>query len=177
MLNPIQDGHFWGCSQMREGQKRLPLPKICHTYLTMMKLDIVIPNLKKIQKVYESRDTPRADISIFSPEISKFCYIKQYRYRLNFTTWFLIVLAFLESLQISLINLVIILMMSAKIATPVLLKITVFWNKGYDVIISVDDVTNKILSRDSNNIEVAFMWPKFGNCSISMKEVITTSIL
>ena len=42
--------------------------------------------------------------------------------------------------------------MSAKMATPGLLKITVFWNKGYDVIISLDDVTNKILSRDSNYI-------------------------
>ena len=42
--------------------------------------------------------------------------------------------------------------MSAKLATPGLLKITVFWNKGYDVIISLDDVTNKILSRDSNYI-------------------------
>ena len=36
-------------------------------------------------------------------------------------------------------------MMSAKMATPGLLKITVFLNKGYDVIVSVDDVTNKIL--------------------------------
>ena len=62
-------------------------------------------------------------------------------------------------------------------ATSGLLKITVFWNKPYDVIILVDDVTNKILSSDSNyNVDV-FMWPKFGNSSISMKEVITTSIL
>ena len=67
--------------------------------------------------------------------------------------------------------------MSAKIATPDLLKITVFWNKGYDVIISVDDVTNKILSRDSNYVADAFMWPKFGNCSISMREVMTTSVV
>ena len=43
-----------------------------------------------------------------------------------------------------------ILMMSAKMATLGLLKIKVFWNKGYDVIISVNDVTNKTLSRDSN---------------------------
>ena len=57
--------------------------------------------------------------------------------------------------------------MSAKIATPDLLKITVFWNKGYDVIISVDDVTNKILWHDSNYILNMFMWPKFGNSSIS----------
>ena len=58
-------------------------------------------------------------------------------------------------------------MISAKMATPDVLKITVFWNKGYDVIIPVDDVTNKVLSRDSNYIVDAFMWPKFGNCSIS----------
>ena len=70
-----------------------------------------------------------------------------------------------------------ILMMSAKMATPGLLKITVFWNKVHDVIIPVDDVTNKILSRDSNYIVDVVMWPKFGNTSISMREVIITSIL
>ena len=68
-------------------------------------------------------------------------------------------------------------MMSAKMATPGLLKIAVFWNKGYDITIYVDDVNNKILLRDSNYIVDLFMWPKFGNCSISMREVITTSIL
>ena len=41
-------------------------------------------------------------------------------------------------------------MMSAKMATPGLLKITGFRNKGYDVIIYVHDVTNKILTCDSN---------------------------
>ena len=45
-----------------------------------------------------------------------------------------------------------ILMTSAKITTPGLLKIRVFFNNGYDVIISVDDVTNKISSRNSNYI-------------------------
>ena len=45
-----------------------------------------------------------------------------------------------------------ILMMSAKMATPDLLKIKVFGNKGYYVIHSVYDVTNKILSHDSNYI-------------------------
>ena len=67
--------------------------------------------------------------------------------------------------------------MSAKMSTRGLLKITVFWNKGYDVTISVDDVINKIISRDSNYIVDLFMWPKFGNCSISLREVITTSTL
>ena len=50
-------------------------------------------------------------------------------------------------------------MMSAKMATPDLLKITVSWNKSYDVIIPVDDVTKKILSRDSNYIADVSMWP------------------
>ena len=68
-------------------------------------------------------------------------------------------------------------MMPAKLATPGLLKITVFWNKGCDVEISVNDVTNKFLSSDSNYTVDLFMWPKFGNSSISMREVITNSIL
>ena len=67
--------------------------------------------------------------------------------------------------------------MSATMATPGLLKITVFWNNGYDVVIPVDDVTNKILSRDSSYVVDVFMLPKFGNSSISMREVIATSIL
>ena len=44
--------HGWG------GAKRPPLPKICHIYPTMIKLGTVIPYLEKIQKIYESRDTP-----------------------------------------------------------------------------------------------------------------------
>ena len=67
--------------------------------------------------------------------------------------------------------------MPAKVATPDLLKITVFWNKGYDVIISVDDVTNKILSGDSNYIVDLFIRPKFSSSIISMRKIITTSIL
>ena len=62
-------------------------------------------------------------------------------------------------------------------ATPGLLKITVFSNKGYDVIISFHDVTNKILSRDLTYIIDMFMWPKFDNSSISMREVFAISIL
>ena len=110
------------------------------------------------------------------PEISKFCYIKKYRYRLRFDTWFLILTVF-EFLNIFLIKMVTILLMSAKMAALGLLKIKVFWIKGYDVIISVHDVTNKILSRASNYIKDVFMWPKFGNSSISSREVIITSTL
>ena len=62
-------------------------------------------------------------------------------------------------------------------AAPGVRKIKVFWKKGYDVIIFASDVTNKILSRDSNYIVDAVTWPKFGNSSISMREVIITSSL
>ena len=43
--------HGWGGG-------RPPFPKICQTYPTMMKLGTVIPYPKKIQEIYESRDTP-----------------------------------------------------------------------------------------------------------------------
>ena len=39
--------------------------------------------------------------------------------------------------------------MSAKLATPGLLKIKVFWNKVYAIIISLHDDTNKTSSLDS----------------------------
>ena len=68
-------------------------------------------------------------------------------------------------------------MMSPKMATPGLLEIMVFWNEGYDVTISVDDVTNKILWHDSNYFVNVFIWPKFGNSGISMREIIKASIL
>ena len=67
--------------------------------------------------------------------------------------------------------------MSAKIATVGLLKIKLFWNKGYDVIICVYDIINKILLSDSNYIVDVVMWPKFGNSSTSLREVIITLIL
>ena len=65
-----------------------PIPKICHTYPTMMKLDTVITCLKKIQKIYKSREHSlrSADVIIFSPEISNFCYFKKHRYRLHFNS-------------------------------------------------------------------------------------------
>ena len=42
------------------------------------------------------------------------------------------------------------LKMPAKLATLGLLKIKVYWIKGYDVIISVYDVNKKILSHESS---------------------------
>ena len=83
----------------------------------------------------------------------------------------------MESLKIVLINMVTILMMSVKIATLGLRKIKEFWTKGYDVIISVCDAFNKVLSGDLICVVDVVMWPKFGSCSISMRQVIIISIL
>ena len=55
VFNPIQDGLFWGCSQMGGGPFWPPLPKIRHTNPTIMK---VILYLRMIQKMYKSGDTP-----------------------------------------------------------------------------------------------------------------------
>ena len=81
-----------------------------------------------------------------------------------------------ESLKVVLTNIVVILMI-LKLATLSLLKIEVFWNEGYDAIISVHDATNEILPSDLKYIVDMAMWSKFGNFSISMREVITTSLL
>ena len=66
-----------------------------------------------------------------------------------------------------------ILIMSAKLATLDLLKIKVFWNKGYDVIIYVYDVINKILSRDSSYIVDVLMWPKFGKSIVFIRKKLS----
>ena len=69
VINPIQGGLFGGCSQM--GGQKGPLPKICHTYPTMMKLGTVIPYLKKIQKImnHVTQLLSSADISFFPSEM------------------------------------------------------------------------------------------------------------
>ena len=71
-------------------------------------------------------------------------------------------------------------MMSAKLATANLLKIKEifkFWNKAYEVVIFVHDVTNKTLSCNSYYIVNLVMLPNFSNSGISMREVIIASII
>ena len=67
--------------------------------------------------------------------------------------------------------------MVGNLATLGLLKTKLIWDKVYGLIISFCDVTNQILSHDSNYTVNFVMWPKFGNSSVSMREVIITSIL
>ena len=147
---------FFGAAHGWEGGRggqNAPLPKICHTYPAIMKLGTAIPYLKKIQKNIRitSCNTPTFLLTsaIFYWKSANFAYIKKCRYRLNIDIEFLVLLTYLQIyLRISLIYVVAILMMSAKMVTLDLLKIKVYRNKGYDIIICVHDFTNKILSRD-----------------------------
>ena len=59
-----------------------------------------------------------------------------------------------------------IFMMSSKLPTLDLLKIKVFWNKGYEVISFVHDVTKRFVSRDWNYIVDVVMWSKLVNSSL-----------
>ena len=153
-----------------------PFPKICHTYPTMMKLGTVIPYLKKFQKLYRSHDTPlgfcwHQQFFTGNQQILLYQEIQTYipsRYIIS------------NSFNFSWVfkgSLITILMMSAKMATPGLLKTKIFWKKDYDVLTSAHDVISPILSRVSNyNVNVV-MRPKFGNFSISVREVMINSIL
>ena len=84
---------------------------------------------------------------------------------------------FFELLKLVLINIVKILIISSKLATPGFLKMKVFWNKGYGVISSVDEFINKLSSRDSIHIVNVVMWIKFGNPSITVRQFIITWLL
>ena len=63
-------------------------------------------------------------------------------------------------LKVALINIDAFLMMSANSVAPDILKIRIFLLKGYDLTVSIHDVSNKVLSRDSNDIVNVDMWPK-----------------
>ena len=150
-LNPIHYELFWGLFTDEErggAQKPPPHPRICHTYPTMMKLG--------------TRGTPLGFCwhQNFLPEISKFSYVKKYRHRFHLDIQFLILLTFIESLRLVLINMIPILMMSPKMVTPGLLKANTFLKKRLWLIISANDVTITILSRDSIYNANVVMWPK-----------------
>ena len=51
------DAHRWGEGGGGEAKKPHPLPKVCHSYPTMVNLGKLIPYVKKIKKyIYKSRD-------------------------------------------------------------------------------------------------------------------------
>ena len=130
----------------------------------MMKRITLIPYLKKVQKYIN----PVTQFSWYQYFFTGNHQILVYQEIYNFYFF----LTFFEPL-----NMVKILMMSAKIATLDLFKIKLFWNSIYGIIISAHDVTNKILLGDSNYVVDVVMCLNFGNCSTSMREVIITSFL
>ena len=80
---------------------------------------------------------------------------------------------FFDSLKVVLIKMVAILIISAKLVALGLLKVKIFWNKGYDIIISIHDVINQISSQILlYYITDLLMWPKFGNSSISWEKLL-----
>lgn len=73
-------------------------------------------------------------------------------------------------------NVIAVMIISVKLANPDLLQKTEFrkkdpWHQN------VEDATSKTLSRDPNYVIDIIMWPKFGNTSDSLGEIITISIL
>ena len=141
----------------------------------MLKLSTVMPYLKMIQKIYTLLEVCRYQYFFAENQqiwLHKEIYILiEFSYIIaNFFKFFWGIKDCFKKKMVT--NLI----MSAKRATLDFLKIKVFWNKCYSVIISVHDVTNKILSHDSNHIGDVAMWPKFSKSSISTRRVITTSI-
>ena len=178
IYNPIKDGHFLGCSRVggrRGGAKRPSSLKSVTQILQWWNLaSYTWP--KEDPKKYINLVTHPLSFAHFFTRNHQILLYQGIQIRLQVDTWFLILFTFHESFRIVLINMVTILLISARMATPGLLKIKVFWNKDYDVIVSGHDVTNKILSLNSNYIvDVAIIL--FGNSSISMRRVIMTSIL
>ena len=134
-----------------------------------MKLALVIPYLKKIQKIHESHDI-----------LLESC---RHQYFLTENQQFLVYQGIQVQIEFSCINsrsfkfFWVFKGCFSKHGTLGLLKVKVVWNKAYEIITFVCDVTNKIFSSESNYIVDVVMWPKFDNSSISTRDVIITSIL
>ena len=79
ILNPIQHGHFQDCSHKGKAKRPLPSLKSVTYRLQWWTLAKLYPT-KRIFKIYMnhvSQHLSSADISIFSPEINQFWYIKK----------------------------------------------------------------------------------------------------
>ena len=139
-LNPNQDGSF---GSAYEGRGGLFLSSFIHILAQLYLAQRKCKNIK--YKNYVTHHLSSVDISIFSTKIRNLLYQIQviFQYIISFNL--LILLPFLESLKVILINMVAILMMLETLASLGLLKIKVFLNKEYDVVISVHDITKKNL--------------------------------
>ena len=89
-FNDIQDERFRGCSRMwGAGQKDPPFPNRWKLANPMDENWYSYTLPKEDPQKYINHVTyplSSADIGIFSAKIIKYCYIKKYRYRLQFDT-------------------------------------------------------------------------------------------
>ena len=149
-------GFFGAAHRWEEGGKKDSLPKICHTSYNdeTWQLQLTQERYKKYIK-YETHplltSEPFHQKPVVTFVISRNTNIDCILIHIfNFQS-FNLFLVFKVSFNNQGCN----LMMSAKLATLGLLRIKVLQDKGYDVIISVQDVTNtmnQIFSRESNYI-------------------------
>ena len=82
------------------------------------------------------------------------------------------VLNFFEPLKIALINMIIIMVISAKMATLGFFRIKVCWNKGYGLIISAHDVPTKFY----DVTHIFYIWPwNFRRIKTKIQKVLGVS--
>ena len=144
--------YIWGRGRLKAPPSLLP--KICYIYSTMMKLyscNSPKENLENVYIYHVTHSLSSADISIFLIGNWQFSLYQEILTKISFWCIFSNYFDFYRIFTGFLIDLIVILM-SAKSATPGLLEIKVFLNKVY-VIISVNYPT-KILSRDLNYIAI-----------------------
>ena len=122
MSNTTQAGPFgaangWKVGGGEGGKKATPsLKSAAHTYNDETWHNYTLPKETQKYITHAAHLLISADVSIFSLEISSFCYIKKYRYRFHFNTPFLILLNSFEFLKDVLINMAQILTILAKLA-------------------------------------------------------------
>ena len=123
-----------------ESAKKAHLLKFCHTYPITMKVGRYTLRKKDLKNIWIMWHTPWLLLTspIFHCKSSNLA-ISRNKCIDCILMQFLIILTFRK---IFLIKKFTVLTMSKKMATPGLLKIKLFWNKGCEVIIYVDDVTN-----------------------------------
>ena len=142
----------------------LPLSRICHTSPTMMRLSTVIPYLKKFQKICFTWQSP-------------WVLLTQFHWKSNFANqeipiWHIIsnsfnfFRVFKDSFNKPGCNFDDV----SKKGSIGLYKVKVFWNKDYDMNFSPWRHQQNFIT------SLKLYWPMLGNSSISLKEVIITSI-
>ena len=129
--------HGWGEEEWAKCPP--PPPKICDRHPALMEHSTVIPYLKEIQKIYKSRYTTlefcwdryffTGNRQLRNPDIE--CILK---HNLQFF------LTFIKLLKVVLLIMLTISTILPKLGTLGFLKIKIFWNKCYNVKISVHDI-------------------------------------